>query len=389
MDDAPFWPPANESYVIAFVQDTTYVRSGLSPSGKYFFRVVASDRSLQNSDYSNLAWVGAGQVLSVPSPYGTIQAAINAATDLDTVDVAPGTYNEAIILKDNVVVRSTGGASVTTIVAGAGAVVTASILHPLAALNGFTVDGLGGAAYGLSALSAGLVVRDCVFTRCITGADLQYGSSPLLDGNEFAGNGVGVACWDSAEPHLVGNSIHGSSCGLRNFGTPGPLIGGSLGEANDFENNSLQVANYNGGVSTVRAEYNYWGDDCVDPAWFFGNVDYVPWTDAAHETAFAECQSGVGDEWRVSGSHNYPNPFNPTTAISYTVPEPGAEVRLTVYDLAGRVVRTLVEGVEQGGDHVVVWHGRDDAGRPVGSGVYFYRLVVGSESVERKMVMLK
>jgi len=389
MDDAPFWPPVDESHVIAFVQDTTYVRPGLTPGGTYFFRVVASDRSLHNSEYSEMAWVGEGQVLSVPSPYGTIQAAINAAAVLDTVEVAPGTYNEAIILKDNVHVRSTGGASVTTITAGAGAVVTGSILHPLAVLDGFTVDGLGGAAYGLSAWSSGLLVKDCVFMRSSTGADLQYGSSPLMEGNEFAGNGVGVACWDTAEPHLVGNSVHDNSCGLRNFGSPGPLIGGSLAEANDFENNSLQIANYNGGASTVRAEHNYWGDDCVDPVWFFGSVDYVPWTDETHTVVYTECLSGIDGGWRLDASYNYPNPFNPTTAISYIVPAPGAEVRLTVYDLAGRVVRTLVEGAEQGGEHVVVWHGRDDAGRPVGSGVYFYRLVVGDESVERKMVMLK
>ncbi len=141
--------------------------------------------------------------------------------------------------------------------------------------------------------------------------------------------------------------------------------------------------------AVMRAEYNYWGDDCADPAWFYGAVDYIPWTDETHTAVYTECLSGVDGGGRMIASYNYPNPFNPTTAISYTVPAPGAEVRLTIYDLAGRVVRTLVTGTEQGGEHVVVWHGRDDAGRSVGSGVYFYRLVVGDESIERKMVMLK
>ncbi len=389
MDDAPFWPPVDEGYLIGFTYDTTYVRTNLNPSGKYFFRVVATDRSLQKSEYSDLVWLGEGSVLMVPSPYGTIQAAINAASVLDTVEVAPGTYNEAVTLKEDVMVRSSGGSSVTTIAGGSGAVVTSLVLHGLAGLDGFTVNGLGTADYGLNAWSSGIVVRDCVFTGSVNGANFEYGGSALLDGNEFTGNTNGVVCWDTAEPRLVGNWIHGNSRGVRSYGEPGPLVGGSLGEANDFASNTRHVSNYSELGAVVRAEYNYWGDECVDPAWFFGAVDYIPWTDETHTGVYTECLSGVEGEWKLAASYNYPNPFNPTTAISYTVPAPGAEVRLTVYDLAGRVVRTLVSGLEREGEHVAVWHGRDDAGREVGSGVYFYRLVVGDKSVERKMVMLK
>ena len=198
-----------------------------------------------------------------------------------------------------------------------------------------------------------------------------------------------MACSDTSEPRLIGNTFDGNTRGVRNFGEPGPVIGGSLAAANDFANNTRHVSNVSELGAVVRAEYNYWGDDCVDPAWFYGDVDYTPWTDEAHTGVYTECLSGVEGEWGVEASYNYPNPFNPTTAISYTVPAPGAEVRLTIYDLAGREVRTLVAGAEQGGEHVAVWHGRDDAGRVVGSGVYFYRLVVGDKSIERKMVMLK
>ncbi len=389
MDDAPFWPPVDEDHVIGFVQDTTYVRSGLNTSGKYFFRVVASDRSLQKSEYSDLVWVGEGAVLDVPSPYATIQAAINAASVLDTVVVAPGTYNEAIVLKDDVMVRSSGGSSVTTIADGSGTVVSAVGLQGLACLEGFTVDGLGESDHGLSVWTSSFTVRDCVFTGSVNGVTFEYGGISLLEGNEFTGTTNGVVCWDTTEPRLVGNWIHGNSRGVRSYGEPGPVIGGSLAEANDFASNTRHVANYSELDAVVRAEYNYWGDDCADPAWFYGLVDYTPWTDETHAEVFTECLSGVDGGWRVDASYNYPNPFNPTTAISYTVPASGAEVRLTIYDLAGRVVRTLVTGLEQGGEHVAVWHGRDDAGRAVGSGVYFYRLVVGDESIERKMVMLK
>jgi C1A family cysteine protease len=385
----PFWPPQNEDHLLGFTQDTTYVHSGLNPDGKYFYRVVAADRSLQKSEYSEMIWVGHGERLTVPSPYATIQAAINAASVLDTVVVAPGTYNEAITLKDNVMVRSSGGASVTTITQASGTIVTSLVLRGLAGIEGFTVDGLGTAEYGLDAWGSDIVVKDCVFKRALTGANFQYGGYATVSGNLFTSTTNGVACSDTSEPRLIGNAFDGNTRGIRNYGEPGPVIGGSLAEANDFANNTRHVSNVSEFGAVVRAEYNYWGDDCADPAWFYGSVDYTPWTDETHTSVYTECLSGVGGEWKVEASYNYPNPFNPTTAISYTVPAPGAEVRLTIYDLAGREVRTLVSGVEQAGEHVAVWHGRDDAGREMGSGVYFYRLVIGDRSIERKMVMLK
>ncbi|MCK4511930.1 T9SS type A sorting domain-containing protein, partial [bacterium] len=88
-------------------------------------------------------------------------------------------------------------------------------------------------------------------------------------------------------------------------------------------------------------------------------------------------------------SHNFPNPFNPSTEIQYHVPSAGGLVTLTVHDLSGRKVRTLVDAYKSGGDHVAVWRCLDELGRQVGSGVYFYRLEVGGVSNERKMVMIR
>jgi hypothetical protein len=89
---------------------------------------------------------------------------------------------------------------------------------------------------------------------------------------------------------------------------------------------------------------------------------------------------------------NYPNPFNPTTSIRFAMMQPGV-IRLEIYDLAGRLVRTLINNENKiSGEHLVIWDGRDDHGNPVGSGVYFYRLFSnGSNSFEktRKMVLLR
>ncbi|MCH8275598.1 MAG: GNAT family N-acetyltransferase [Armatimonadetes bacterium] len=88
---------------------------------------------------------------------------------------------------------------------------------------------------------------------------------------------------------------------------------------------------------------------------------------------------------------NYPNPFNPTTTIRYNVRERG-HVTLSVYNVAGQRVRTLVDDVRdpvQGGLHTVVWHGDSEAGQEVASGVYFYKLVTPGFTKTRKMVLLK
>lgn len=88
-------------------------------------------------------------------------------------------------------------------------------------------------------------------------------------------------------------------------------------------------------------------------------------------------------------AQNSPNPFNPATEIAYAVAAGGERVRLTVYDLAGRPVRTLVDDVLPPGAQTARWDGTRDDGRPAGSGVYVYRLVQGRTAVSRKMVLLE
>ncbi|HEX6790338.1 MAG TPA: FlgD immunoglobulin-like domain containing protein [Candidatus Krumholzibacteria bacterium] len=85
---------------------------------------------------------------------------------------------------------------------------------------------------------------------------------------------------------------------------------------------------------------------------------------------------------------NMPNPFNPTTAIRFSLASK-ENVTLAVYDIAGRLVRSLVNGTREVGSHEMTWDGRDNAGASVSSGVYFYRLDAGKFSQTRKMVLLK
>ncbi|HXS09017.1 MAG TPA: FlgD immunoglobulin-like domain containing protein, partial [Candidatus Krumholzibacteria bacterium] len=85
---------------------------------------------------------------------------------------------------------------------------------------------------------------------------------------------------------------------------------------------------------------------------------------------------------------NSPNPFNPQTAIRFTL-DSKQTVTLAVYDVNGRLVRMLASGVQEMGTHSITWDGRNNAGATVSSGVYFYRLDAGKFSSTKKMVMLK
>ncbi len=86
---------------------------------------------------------------------------------------------------------------------------------------------------------------------------------------------------------------------------------------------------------------------------------------------------------------NEPNPFNPQTTIVFSLPS-AARASLLVYNSAGRVIRTLLDGEEKApGAHAVLWDGRDDRGREVASGVYLYRLAAENRTETRKMLLVR
>ena len=85
---------------------------------------------------------------------------------------------------------------------------------------------------------------------------------------------------------------------------------------------------------------------------------------------------------------NYPNPFNPETTVRYDIPVPG-QVQIVVYNLSGQKVRELASGPRDAGRHLVVWDGRDDAGRKVASGMYLCRLAAGRHEDVKRMVLVK
>jgi hypothetical protein len=85
---------------------------------------------------------------------------------------------------------------------------------------------------------------------------------------------------------------------------------------------------------------------------------------------------------------NYPNPFNPETVISFDLPARG-QVDVTVYNLLGQQIVTLLQDNLEPGTHTVTWDGTDVSGKSVPSGIYFYRLQANQFSETRKMILLK
>jgi hypothetical protein len=93
---------------------------------------------------------------------------------------------------------------------------------------------------------------------------------------------------------------------------------------------------------------------------------------------------------------NYPNPFKPSgagrspeTTISFYVTQTSSFVTLKIYNIKGQKVKTLISDQLTAGEHSVVWNGKDSNNKPVSSGIYFYKLTAGKESVMKKMLLLK
>lgn len=94
----------------------------------------------------------------------------------------------------------------------------------------------------------------------------------------------------------------------------------------------------------------------------------------------------VPDNYELS--QNYPNPFNAYTVINFYVPVPGS-VKLSIHDILGRTVSTIVNEELSVGDHTAKWDGLDGHGNSAATGIYFYHLQAGDHNTSRKMILLK
>ena len=129
----------------------------------------------------------------------------------------------------------------------------------------------------------------------------------------------------------------------------------------------------------------YFSTGIEDRTDFMGNImEYFAKTPSSDPTDVP-----VEDGFKNMLAHAAPNPFNPVTKIAYSVREAGP-VTIEVYNVAGKVVRTLLQSeLDAGTQGFVVWDGTDDVGEKCASGVYFYRMNAPNFTESHKMVMLK
>jgi len=186
---------------------------------------------------------------------------------------------------------------------------------------------------------------------------------------------------------LVGKATNASAIGAWAFLHAGGTVQmREITSGSGFASQNSLTAEFGLGATTVvdsivvywtRSNLNIWYDIAADQ-----RLPLVEnWPDAVPTTAGLPA---------VFALHpNVPNPFNPVTTIGYDLPAP-ARVDLRIFDLAGRLVQVLRQGVnEAAGRRQAVWDGRDRFGRPAAAGVYFYRLEAGEFDQTRRMLLIK
>jgi flagellar hook assembly protein FlgD len=123
----------------------------------------------------------------------------------------------------------------------------------------------------------------------------------------------------------------------------------------------------------------------------YGPVDYTPYL-TSDPVPYLAPQAPKTPPAIFALEQNYPNPFglaSGTTSIRYSLQASRERAELKIYDVSGRLVRTLVDGVKDGDRYVAMWDGRNDRGARVAAGIYFYKLRLGAKSMTKKMVLFR
>jgi len=244
-------------------------------------------------------------------------------------------------------------------------------------------------------------------SECTYGVDLHADID--VDGISIHDNAVGIKVFWS-HPRVRNCLIYGNNIGVY---TTDPNASPDLGTMSDPGNNDFGGSGDPNTVhiisidpySTIYAQQNWWGTkkkqlieqkilvyDDPTTSWL-GDVLFEPFLLEApgggvQQTAIRPESEEPSVPSATYLEQNFPNPFNPTTTISFGL-EKGSEVSLRIYDAAGHLVRILHDGHLEAGIHTQMWNGNDSHGNSVASGVYFYNLKTSQFKETRKMILLR
>ncbi len=353
--------------------------------------------------------------------YPTIQAAVDAAEEGEIIQLGNGVYSgegnrDVDFSGKAITIRSVNGSPDSCIVdcegLGRGFLFQSgegpgSYLESITIVNGY--GGNGGAIYcdSASPTLARCVIRENSAAQSGGGVYCTGGSSPQMVQCTFAYNsaieqGAGVAC-DGASSPDVDHSILA-------FGAAGEAVGCEGGSAAALH--CCDVYGNAGGdwVGCIAGQFGVDGNFGMDPLFCdpeSGDLSVDEDSPCASDNSGPDCgwigalktgcaSTGVAGATVVGPKDsgllaNIPNPFNPATEITYSIPggRDPSRVSLVVYDVRGRRVRILQDAEQSGGEYAVGWDGRDGDGIAVASGVYFCRLTWNGKSETRRVVLLK
>jgi len=239
---------------------------------------------------------------------------------------------------------------------------------------------------------------DGIYIRAST---LVY--SRTISGNTITNNVTGIYLYGTGSGSNIPTIEYNTITSNSNYGIEikssysNPIINNN----NLYDNVSYDVCL--GNSNNIDAKYNWWGTVTTaqmnslpypsDITKIYDYFDYSSYGIVQYEEWLPDSIIAIDDSLVVKPINynlfqNYPNPFNPLTKIKYSILK-DSRVELTVYNIKGKLVKKLVDENKQSGNYYVTWDGTNEKGICVGSGVYFYQIKAGNNSIIKNMLFLK
>jgi Right handed beta helix region/Secretion system C-terminal sorting domain len=265
-------------------------------------------------------------------------------------------------------------------------------IHPDARfMNCRTVD-LTGVGF-VSQQHATASMSQCASNGCFRGVAISLFASLTVSDCVFQNSLYNDIYVDTGYLYGTGNVLHGG-CMTETikFGNGAASFHGNRIE--ESNGHSLNVFYHISPGAEIDFSGNYWGTsdpnyvaaliwDGVDDPSLGVTVDYLPLQPAEAWSAIEDTPSRTPIVLEV-----FPNPFNPSTTIRFSL-EGSQHTKVAVYDVSGRLIKTLLDEFTSGGERTINWNGRDGAGRAVSSGSYFVRLQSDRTNEVRKVTLLR